>query len=217
MRPEDIVRRAFSRLVQSLTGPGFDVWTFRVTEAQEAHLTELLEALKASRGRVDTFTSNLFWEVYYTADALPEAEGWAKVSTGAPEATAASGILTVVDDSTSESVYWTYELNTVSPNVPTIVEFRLRVLAATTGVNRGACVSLCNGAYQFVVWFRATGLNVDGQPEVSVDFTQYRRVRLVCRGTWCKVFVDGELRQGGTWINETSKREVSFGSTMPPP
>jgi len=156
------------------------------------------------------------WLVEYraTCDELPQddAPPWAEHHSGSPEVAVGGGVLSVVvDDGYSESEYWGMVHAGFAP--ASELEAFVRINSAASAVNQGSALALFNGAWQFVVWLRAAGLNIDGQVDVAVTLSDdYHRVRLVTTGEYCEVYVDGEFMQAGYGANVTSAKGVTFGS-----
>ncbi len=209
---DEAVRRALGQLA---SGGGATVWRPTLTTGQAAR-TPALEArmARARGGAAQTFNADAFL-VWYVGDVLPTGDdpAWTADLTGAAEAAASGGVLTVTADAAGESLLYAFPAPTLSNARGTTLEARVRVTSSASGANTGSALCIMDGVYQFVVWLRADGLNIDGQAHVACDLaTSFRRVTLQAQNARCSVKVDGYLRQTGTWMNRTTKKAITFGS-----
>lgn len=154
------------------------------------------------------------WLVWYkgTSDVTPDADtpAWVKHVAGSATGVNATDLLTTTAAAGgTHSIYYDYQ----SASTGKEAEAKLRVVSSGTGLNTGACLALFDGTWQFVVWLRATGLNIDGQAEVAIDLsTVAHRVRLQHDGTTCHVWVDGQWQQSGGPANASALEGAVFGS-----
>lgn len=161
-------------------------------------------------------TTAATWDIWYQASSgnLPEADtpAWTEHETGTPSATVSGGVLAVVaDGGAAESDYWGY--SNAAFTGPCEIEALVKVSSADAGAHKGSCLSLHNGTWQFVVWLRDDGLNIDGEADVAVTLSDdYHRVRMVVRDKACEVYVDGTFLQRGGPANATTATGVTFGS-----
>lgn len=167
-----------------------------------------------------------FWDaffIWYRArdniqpDAVPAPDAWTETLVGAAGHAIASGIFSIVDNTDAEYVFYTFDEATLDNDHGTILECRVRVNGASAGANTGAAIAVYDGTRQFVLWLRDDGVNLDGQADSPIDMTVFRRVRLVAQGAGSQVFVDGDLRQTGGFMNWTAKKRVLFGSYVEGP
>jgi len=210
-----IADRRLQNALRALARGGAQIWTPEITTRQGLETEALLRALATSRNIGGNYYSDDQWLVFYRADELPDESDpvWSEVTSGSPEMVASEGILTITDDADAEYAYYTNEQSSLDNAVGTVVEARVRISsAAGLAVNRGAALAIFDGTYQFVLWLRRDGFNIDGQAHVDVDMTTWRRLRFVARGTGCALWVDEELRQTGVRMNPTIKKQIALGS-----
>ena len=209
---------ASRRLQNALRGfarGGAQTWSPELTSRQKADSDALQETIDALRGtgKGRYYNADMFaWE--YDGDVLPDADDpvWIEMRGGDPEAAVSSGVLTITDDAAAEFLYYgaAPELDNTTG---TWLEAWVKVADATgLAANRGSALAIHDGTYQFTVWLRSDGLNIDDEADVALDFTEWRRVRFVAKGKGCALFVDGDLRQTGSYMNESTKQLVTFGS-----
>lgn len=153
------------------------------------------------------------WLLWYkgTSDVTPDADtpAWTKHATGTATGVNAADLLTTTAAAGANSIFYSYQDATTGKEI----EAKLQITSSGTGLNTGACLALWNGTWQFVVWLRATGLNIDGQAEVAIDLsTDAHRVRLQHDGATCHVWVDGAWQQSGGPANATALEGAAFGS-----
>ena len=209
---------ASRRLQNALRGfvrGGAQTWAPELTSRQKADGDTLQAAIDALRGtgkgryyNADTFAAE------YDGAVLPDADdpAWVEMRGGDPVTAVSSGVLTITDDTAAEFLYYgaTPELSNAEG---VWLEARVKVADATgLAVNRGSALAIHDGTYQFTVWLRSDGFNIDAESDVALDFTDWRRVRFVAKGKGCQLFVDGSLRQTGGYMNLSAKQLVTFGS-----
>ena len=159
------------------------------------------------------------WGVWYDGVLLPDldADAWTEHINGAVEHACTNGIFKITDDTPAEYLYYTNDVATLDNTVGTMTDVRIRIDAASSDRNQGACLSIADGTYQFIVWLRTGGLNIDGEPKVAVDLTDWHRLQFWTRGTDCEVFIDGVSIQTGMRMDMTAEAQVAFGSWVPSP
>lgn len=154
------------------------------------------------------------WLVYYEGTVQPEVDvpAWTEHMSGIISHGPASGIFTIIDNLPLGWLYYHVPLVELNNYLGTVVETRIRISSDSGATNQGACIGIFDGAYQFVVWLRHDGVNIDGEPDVPLDMNHWRRVRLEAQGTTCELFVDGTSRQTGPFMNTTTEEKIVFGS-----
>ena len=159
------------------------------------------------------------WGVWYDGILLPDldADAWTEHINGAVTHACDRGIFKITNDTPAEYLYYTHDVATLDNTVGTLTDVRIRIDAASSGRNQGACLSIADGTYQFIVWLRTGGLNIDGEPKVSVDLTDWHRLQFWTKGTDCEVFIDGVSIQTGMRMDLTAETQVAFGSWVPSP
>lgn len=111
------------------------------------------------------------------------------------------------------SLYYSYDIATLSNATGATIEAQVRVNTSDSGANKGSALSICDGSFQFILWLRADGLNIDGQADVAMDLaTTAHRIKFSAIGDSCRVWVDDQLRQTGTYANVTALQRATFGS-----
>ena len=162
------------------------------------------------------------WDVWYDGIVLPDAvvppaDAWTEHINGTVEHVCDNGIFKITDDTPAEYLYYTYDIATLDNATGTFTDLYIKMDAASSGRNQGACLSISDGTYQFMVWLRTGTLNIDGEPKIGVDLTGWHRLQFWTRGTDCEVFVDGVSIQTGMRMDCTTEKQVAFGSWVPSP
>jgi len=142
---------------------------------------------------------------------------WVEHMLGTVAHSCSRGIFKITDDTPAEYLYYTIDLSQLDNTVGTLTDVRIRIDAASSGRNQGACLSISDGTYQFIVWLRTGTLNIDGEPKVGVKLTGWHRLQFYTRGTDCEVFIDGVSIQTGMRMDMTAAKQVAFGSWVPSP
>lgn len=145
------------------------------------------------------------------------------VTAGTASATAAGVGVTVAAETfqgllhiaaeAGESVIYSLALADLDAAEGTLLQTSLRVNSDTCGTGQGLCFSLFDGVYQFALWLRSDGLNLDGEANVVVDLTLLHTFTLRTIGAVCEVYVDGELLQTGGPCGITTDKGATFGTT----
>jgi len=159
------------------------------------------------------------WGVWYDGVLLPDADAdpWTEHMLGAVTHSCTKGRFKITDDDTAEYLYYTHDVATLDNTVGTLTDVRIRIDAASSARNQGACLSVADGTYQFMVWLRTGSLNIDGEQKVAVDLTGWHRLQFWTQGTDCEVFIDGVSMQTGMRMDISSETQVAFGSWVPSP
>lgn len=211
----DALRRALSVAVSGGGNVSMPQVTTRQAKRSAGLLARAGEAL-ATGGRV-YFTDQ--WQVEYEAAALPDESdpAWTEELDGTVTATVSGGLLNIVPDTASDTLYYTLAATGVDADLGTTIEANLRVNSdVTSGADSGAALAVEDGAALFVVWLRADGLNIHGSADVPMDLSDVlHRVKLVTRAGLCELWVDGLLRQQGAAGAASAASAWSFGSYMP--
>ncbi len=208
------LQRNLQRAVKRMAG--IKVVQPQVTERQVARSEVLLTKLMRGTG-AGTIIATPDWDVDYEANVLPDASTpvWTEVTTGAAVPhTVSNGRLTVTDTVDLDGIHWWIADSRWNNSDGVILEARLKITAGSSVVNRGSCLAVWDGAYQFVAWLRPTGMNIDNAADVPADLTGLHRIKLITRQTEVRLYLDGALKQIGTYMNATSKHQVGFGSYM---
>jgi len=210
-----IASRRLQNALRGFARGGAQTWSPELTSRQRGDSDALQEAIDALRGtgKGRYYNADMFAQEYDGA-VLPEADDpvWVEMRGGDPVAAVSSGVLTIADDAAAEFLYYGAEPE-LDNDAGTWLEARVKVADATgLAANRGSALAIHDGTYQFTVWLRSDGLNIDDEADVALDFTEWRRVRFVAKGKGCALFVDGDLRQTGSYMNESTKQLVTFGS-----
>jgi len=188
----------------------YDLTTRQAVGAE--FLSELIDGTPAS---ADKFFIDSMWLVYYKGAVDPDADSpaWTEMLSGTVAHSSDGAVFTITDDTDGEHLYYSSPTQaTLDSAVGSILEARVRVSAGGTGVNRGAAMSIFDGTRQYTAWLRSDGVNIDGEDNVAINMTRWRRVKLVGRGDGCQLFIDGDIRQTGTYMNPTVKQQFTFGS-----
>ena len=177
----------------------------------EPHLADLMDG---SLVPAANFYSDDMWLVYYEGDVQPDADtpAWTESLSGTVTHTTDGDVLTITDDTADEYLYYYYTAATLDNGTGVVAEAKVRVSASGSGVNRGAALAIFDGTRQFVAWLRVDGVNIDSEANVAVDMNVARRVKLATKGEGCQLFIDGDLRQVGGYMNPTTKTQFTFGS-----
>jgi hypothetical protein len=211
-----IAGRQLQNALRGFVRGGAQTWKPEVTTRSLADAETLQNAIDALRGsgKGRYYNANMFVQEYDGA-VLPDADDpvWVEMRGGDPEAAVSGSVLTITDDAAAEFLYYGAADATLSNAAGTWLEARVQITDATgLAANRGSALAIHDGAYQFTVWLRSDGFNIDNEAHVDLDFTSWRRVRFVAKGKGCQLFVDGALRQTGSYMNESAKQLVTFGS-----
>ena len=154
------------------------------------------------------------WLVWYEADEDPDLDvpAWTEFLFGAISHGCVSSIFMIIDNTPGGWLYYEINLPTLDNYAGTDLETRIRVDDTSGGVNQGACLSIFDGTYQFAVWMRRTGLNLDGLVDYPHDMGDWHRVRLTAQGATCHLYLDGQPIQTAPYMNTTVSRKVAFGT-----
>lgn len=155
------------------------------------------------------------WLVLYPADYLPDASDpvWTEFLSGPVVHAVAGSIFTITDTlGAAGYLYYEYDLPVLNTTQGAVVEARVKIVASDGGENQGAALSLFDGAYQYAVWMRLAGINLDGAANVAADMSTFRLVRLTTQGGYCHLYLDGEHQQGAPYMNPTAEKKIVFGT-----
>jgi len=165
-----------------------------------------------------TISPSGLWHIWYEYSALPAAStpAWTKHSLGSPtEELIQSGLRLTIPATNGDYVYYTINVPELDNTIGVLLDTRLRVYGSSNTRNEGACISISDGVYQFMVWLRKDGLNIDGEPNVAIDLTDWNRVQFITRDDTCEVYVNDELQQTGMRMDLTTNKQIAFGSWVP--
>jgi len=157
------------------------------------------------------------WLVWYEGNVQPDIDtpAWTEFLVGDITHGPTSGIFMIIDN-IGAAGYLFYEIAaevaTLDNYVGTVIESRMRIIDSTGHEGQGAALCIFDGTYQFIAWMREAGVNIDGQPNVAIDMTQWRQVRFEAQSTEARLYVDGELQQTGSYMRASALRKVSFGT-----
>lgn len=157
------------------------------------------------------------WGIWYKGLVPPDADtpAWTEHISGTVAHSCTNGRFKIADDTPAEYLYYTYNIPALDNTVGTLTDVRLRIIGASGGENQGACLSVSDGKYQFVVWLRTGTLNIDGEPKAPVYLVGWHRLQFSTQGTHCEVFIDGVSIQTGTRMDLSANKQVAFGSWVP--
>lgn len=208
---DELIRKALGQLA----GDGPAIYRPMLTTGQAVRTPGLEAKLgRMKGGALQTFSEEQFL-VWYTGDVLPTADdpAWSAELAGTAAEAVSGGLLTVTADAAGESLLYVFAAPTLSNTRGTTVECNVQIASSDSASNQGSALCIMDGAYQFVVWLRAGGLNVDGAADVPCTLSDRKhRIKFHAKGGGCRVEVDGLLRQTGVWMNETTKNALTFGS-----
>jgi hypothetical protein len=151
-------------------------------------------------------------------DVVPDNAGsevvWTANSTGTPTSVNAADLLTITAPTAGDKLFYQLDVAAFAAGTGCLVEAWLQVTDSGTAVNTGQCIAVFDGTWQYVLWLREAGLNIDGEAEVAVTLSDAEhRVLFVTDGEGgCRVFVDSEWLQDGTAANPTAEKAVTFGT-----
>ena len=157
------------------------------------------------------------WLVWYEGDVSPDIDtpAWTEFLVGAITHGSTAGIFMIIDN-IGATGYLFYEIAaevaTLDNYVGTIIESRMRIIDSTGHEGQGVALSIFDGTYKFIAWMREDGVNIDGQPNVAIDMTQWRQVKFEAQGIDSRLYVDGQLQQTGSYVGASALRKVSFGT-----
>ncbi len=204
--------KAFNRRVVS---DGKALIVYGLTTRQLASREFLSEVIDGPGAFADNFSVDNMWLIYYKGDVDPDADtpAWTETLSGTVAHSSDGDIFTVVDDSDGEHLYYSSPTQaTLDSAVGSILEVRCRVSVGGSGANRGAAISIFDGLRQYTAWLRSDGVNIDGESNVAINMTTWRRVKLIGKGAGCQLFIDDDIRQTGSYMNPTVKQQFAFGS-----
>jgi len=203
--------KAFRGMVQEGKVVLFQNQTTRQGESEE-FLGQLLDPANLF---AKNFNTDDMWLVYYRGAVDPDADSpaWTETLSGTVTHSSDGDVFTIVDDSDDEHLYYASPTQaTLDSAVGSILEAKVRVSVGGSGANRGAALSIFDGTRQYTAWLRSDGVNIDGEANVAINMTPWRRVKLVGRGDGCQLFIDGDIQQTGWYMNPTVKQQFAFGS-----
>ena len=194
------------------------VWVPNLTTSQEEAQALLAHARDTSFTPAQNFYSDDMWLVHYRGDVQPDSDtpAWTEVLSGTVTHTTDGDVFTITDDTDAEYLFYYYTATTLDNSTGAVFEAKVRIPSSTGAANRGAAMTISDGTRQHVAWLRSGGVNIDGEDDVTVNMTIWRRVKLVGKGDGCQLFIDGDLRQAGSYTNPTVKTEFTFGSHAVP-
>jgi len=163
------------------------------------------------------FPATDYWLVWYEGAVQPDLDvpPWAEFLVGAITHGPTAGVFMIIDNVGAVGYLFyedSAEMVTLDNYVGTVIESQMRIITSTGGVGQGAVLCIFDGTYQFAAWIREAGVNVDGQPNVAIDMTQWHVVRFEAQGPTARLYVDGELQQTGNYVRASALRKVSFGT-----
>jgi len=157
------------------------------------------------------------WLVWYQGDVQPDIDtpAWTEFLLGNITHGPTAGIFMIIDN-VGPTGYLFYEIAaevaTLSNYVGTIIESRMRIIDSTGHEGQGTALCIFDGVYKFIAWIREGGVNIDGEVDVAIDMTQWRQVKFEAQGAEAKLYVDGQLRQTGSYVGATALRKITFGT-----
>jgi len=205
----------FIKVFRRAAGERRAVLVYDLTTRQAVGAEFLSELIDSTPASADKFFIDDMWLVYYKGDVDPDADSptWAETLSGTVAHSSDGDVFTITDDTDDEHLYYSSPIQATLDNATgSILEARVRVSVGGSGANRGAAMSIFDGTRQYTAWLRSDGVNIDGEDNVAINMTTWRRVKLVGRGDGCQLFIDGDIRQTGTYMNPTVKQQFSFGS-----
>jgi hypothetical protein len=214
--PNDILSRALKNAIQGEI-KGHRIEVPDLTERQLLMAPDMMAMLSRARTCTKVFSFDQYF-VQYEADSLPENSepSWTLVDDGSVPVSF-SGSKLSINAVAPDSVFWYLVESSFDAVVPVEIEARLKIVSSTADTNKGFQLSVFNGTSQFTSWIRAASCNIDNAASVIFDFTDaYHTVRLVTAGDACRLYVDGYLRQFGSWINSHTKKAIAFGTWVDP-
>ena len=193
------------------------VWAPQVTTSQREH-ADLLVAVDSLKAQAATGFLYGDWKVNYTADELPQDDtpAWTEELLDSPSRSVSGGVLTVDNTGATKGVWWHLHDADLDAGAGVVLEARVRVRAGTSAPNQGLSLVICDGAHRFVAWLRKGGGNIQGQAGFAADLSRWRRLRFEVWSDCCRLYVDGALRQIGTYIAATADQYIAFGSCYIP-
>jgi hypothetical protein len=109
--------------------------------------------------------------------------------------------------------FWELPLATLNAASGTLLEARVRINSSSgAGVNQGFVLSVFDGEFQYAAWFRAGGVNLDGQPNVALGMTGWNLIALRAWAGACELLVNGAVLQAGSWMNTATSKQIAFGT-----
>lgn len=211
------------QIIRTAIGGRGKTWAPQLTTHQRRHLPGLQRVLEedgALAAEGSFFAYDMFF-IWYRADVDPDAVGapytWTEHLNGFVAHSHANGIFAMDDNVDANYLFYTFGVPALDNAVGTVFEARVRVASGSAAVNTGAAMSIYDGGCQFTLWLRDDGFNLDGEPDCPLDMTTFHRVKLIGKGTGSEVWVDGQLRQRGPFMNWSGKKQVLFGSYVDEP
>ena len=185
-----------------------------LTTRQALVAPSLLEVLENAPTPSEQVINADAWLVYYKGDVQPDAETvpWTETLSGTVTHTTDGSRFTITDDSDDEHLYYYITQATLDATVGAVLEAKTLITSSSTAINRGSALSIFDGSKQYTAWLRSGGFNIDGEVEVAMSMGVWRRVKLVAKDNGCQLWIDGNIRQVGSWMNTTSKTQFTFGS-----
>lgn len=197
------------------------LWAPSLTFTQEDRLPELMQSIARNKysGANVIFWDDGFVDYRSLRDVDPDADApaWVEELRGIVTHGVTGDIFSIDDDTLPEHLIYTYTSATIDSNKGTILKARVRVNSSSSGQYSGACLGIFDGVYQYILLLREDGISIFPGEDSPIDMTVWRHVTFVARTGGSEVWVDGNLRQIGSWANETAKKQVSFGSYIPAP
>lgn len=193
-----------------------DARIYRVTTSQVAGQDTLLAKAQQSKGLTKNYILPQSWRVSYPADAVPEdsTPPWTVTLVGTVAYSATNSLLTIPVTSNVNGVCFSYDDEALTP-AGTVLEVDVCIPMSEETLNRGLGLSISDGEKQFVTWLRWNGINIDGCVNAHCDLSRQRRVRFAAAELGCGVWIDGYLYQTGLYMNDTTTKQLCFGSYIP--
>lgn len=205
-------------LSQALNGSA-TVWKPDVTTSHRRLSARMDDILEGGRAGGSVFDANHFlvWYRASTSSFPPDSvPSWDEDLDGEATHEFVSSLLDIEITGDGDSLHYSIDLPDLNTDLGTTMEANVKILTSDTGEDHGSALSVSDGSWQSVVWLRADGFNIEGQPHVPADLSdRLHRIRLISRQGGCRVYVDGLLRQQGLAVGTTSQKNVTFGSWVP--
>ena len=205
----------FNKIFYRAANRGGAYLAYNLTTRQLASQEFMSQIVDGSLVQAENYSIDSMWLVYYKGAVEPDADSpaWTETLSGTVAHSSDGSVFTITDDTNDEHLYYSSPTQaTLSSAVGSILEAKVRVSVGGTGANRGGAMSIFDGTRQYTAWLRSDGVNIDGEDNVAINMTPWRRVKLVGRGAGCQLFIDGDIRQVGTYMNPTVKKQFAFGS-----
>jgi len=201
---------AFRRAATGSGGAGM----LSLTTRQGLLAPDAVELIDKSRADSEHVINADAWLDYYKGNVDPDADTtpWTETLSGTVAHSSDGSRFTITDDSDDEHLYYYITQATLGATVGAVLEAKTLITSSSTAINRGSALSIFDGTRQYTAWLRSGGFNIDGEVDVAMSMGVWRRVKLVAKDNGCQLWIDGNIRQVGSWMNPTSKTQFTFGS-----